>query len=154
VALDRPRHSLPAGLGTAAPGGHLAFWSANHVIPEDGDQFFADLQAVYDEIGEGLAEAWVPIRPGRLPDSREEIEASGCFDVVSVCHFDWEISYDAGAYLRLLDTFSNQIAMKAWQRDRLYGEVRRRLAQRPDGRLRRHWGAVMNLARRLDQATG
>ncbi len=41
--------------------------------------------------------------------------------------------------------------MAPWQRDRLYAEIRRRLAARPDGRLRRHWGAVLHLARRLDQ---
>ena len=136
------------------PGGHLAFWSASHVIPEGGDLFFAELQPIYDEIGEGLPDGWIPIRPGQLPDSRGEIEASGCFDVVAVRHFDWEIGYNADEYLRLLDTFSNHIAMKAWQRDRLYGEIRRSLAQRPDGRLRRHWGAVVTIARRRDQPTG
>ncbi len=135
------------------PGGHLAFWSAAHVIPEDGDPIFAGIQDVYDEIGEGLPDAWVPIRPGQLPDSRDEIEASGLFDVVAVRHFDWENSYNADEYLRLLDTFSNHIAMKAWQRDRLYSEIRRRLAQRPDGRLRRHWGAAVSIARRRDQPT-
>jgi len=38
--------------------------------------------------------------------------------------------------------------MAGWQRDRLYGEIRRRLAARPGGRLRRHWGAVLHVARR------
>jgi len=33
------------------------------------------------------------------------------------------------------------------KRDRLYGEIRRRLAQRADGRVRRHWGAVLHVAR-------
>lgn len=36
------------------------------------------------------------------------------------------------------------------RRDRLYSEIRRRLAVRQDGRLRRHWGAVLHVARRLD----
>ena len=31
----------------------------------------------------------------------------------------------ADEYLRLLDTFSGHIAMKAWQRDRLYDEIMR-----------------------------
>jgi hypothetical protein len=48
----------------------------------------------------------------------------------------------------LLDTFSGHIAMEQWQRDRLYGEIRRRLAERPDGTLRRHWGSVLQVARR------
>lgn len=42
------------------------------------------------------------------------------------------------------------IEMQAWQRDRLYGEIRRRLAQRADGQLRRHWGAVLHIAQRRD----
>jgi hypothetical protein len=67
--------------------------------------------------------------------------------------FDWTVSYPAEEYIGLLDTFSAHIAMAPWQRDRLYGEIRRRLAARPDGRLLRHWGAVLHVARRLGQAT-
>jgi hypothetical protein len=74
----------------------------------------------------------------------------GLFSDVTVRQIGWEISYDADGYLRLLDTFSGHIAMADWQRRRLYGEIRRRLAQRPDGRLRRGWGAVLNVARRRD----
>jgi SAM-dependent methyltransferase len=39
------------------PGGHLAFWSATHVFPAGGDQFFRDIQDVYDEIGEASRRA-------------------------------------------------------------------------------------------------
>jgi SAM-dependent methyltransferase len=134
------------------PGGHLAFWAATHVFPTDGDQFFREIQAVYDEIGEGLP-AGIPDsekypRPGDLPDQMTEINQSGLFADAGVRHFDWEITYTADEYISLLDTFSGHIAMDGWQRDRLYSEIRRRLAQRPDGRLRRHWGAVLNVARR------
>ena len=129
-------------------GGHLATWSAVHVVPEDGDHFFGEIQEVYDEIGEALPEDATVPRPGELPDDREEIEASGRFDVVTAQQFDWEVVYDAEEYIRLLDTFSGHIAMQDWQRERLYGEIRRRLAERPDGRLRRHWGAVLQVARR------
>jgi SAM-dependent methyltransferase len=132
------------------PGGHLAFWSATHVIPDGGDPFFVDIQDVYDQIGEGLPGDATWPRPGQLPDSRHEIELSGLFADVVVRHFDWEISYTAQEYLRLLDTFSGHIAMEGWKRQRLYAEISRRLQQRPDGRLRRHWGAVLHVARRAD----
>ena len=78
------------------------------------------------------------------------IKASGLFDIVTVAQFDWEVRYDADGYLRLLDTFSNHLAMAPWQRDRLHGEIRRRLARRPGGQLRRHWGAILHVARRRD----
>jgi SAM-dependent methyltransferase len=66
------------------PGGHLAIWSATHVVPENGDPIFAELQHIYDEIGEGLPDDAVSPRPGELPDDRDEIERTGLFDAVAV----------------------------------------------------------------------
>jgi hypothetical protein len=133
--------------------GHLAFWSATHVFPDDGDRFFREIQPVYDEIGEGhpLDATWP--RPGELPDSRAEIVSTGLFDDVQVRHYDWEVQYDAESYLELLDTFSGHIAMARYKREYLYSTIRRRLANRPERYLRRHWGAVLHVARR-SAATG
>jgi SAM-dependent methyltransferase len=129
------------------PEGFLAIWGAGHVIPYDGDPFFEEIQEVYDEIGESLPPGTRLPRPQELDDDRAEIEASGLFEVVDVRQYDWEKIYNAEAYIDLLNTFSGHIAMEDWQRDRLYGEIRRRLAERPDGRLRRHWGGVLHIAR-------
>ena len=136
------------------PGGHLAFWSAAHVFPDGGDPFFRELQVVYDEINEGLPPGYVWPRPGELTVHTAEIAASGLFQVTTVRHFDWEQVYDAEGYIELLGTFSGHIAMQDWQRERLYGELRRRLGERPGGTLRRGWGAVLHVARRRDQRSG
>jgi SAM-dependent methyltransferase len=129
------------------PGGHLAIWDAGHVIPVDGDPFFEDLQDIYDEIGEGLPAGVETPRPGQLDTLVDEITATGLFEVIEASQWDWETIYDAEGYIDLLNTFSGHIAMQAWQRDRLYSEVRRRVAARPDGTLRRHWGGVLHIAR-------
>jgi SAM-dependent methyltransferase len=129
------------------PGGHLAFWSATHAFPRDGDPFFDEIQQVYDEIGEGRAGEGTP-RPGELPDDRGDIEASGLFGDLQVRQYDWETRHDAESYIALLDTFSGHLAMAPWQRERLYGEIRERLRARPDPVLRRHWGSVLHVARR------
>ncbi len=129
------------------PRGHLALWGAVHVIPYDGDPFFDEIQEVYEEIGEGLPPGRVTPGPAELPDDREEIEASGFFEVIETRQYDWETIYDAESYIDLLNTFSGHIAMADWQRERLYGEIRRRLAERDDGLLRRHWGGVLQIAR-------
>jgi hypothetical protein len=115
------------------------------------DPFFAEIQEVYEEIGEGLPPDAAWPKPGQLQDDRAEIEATGLFEDVRVRQFDWELTYKAERYIDLLETFSGHIAMAPWQRDRLFGEVRRRLAQRPDGVVRRHWGAVLHVARRVDE---
>jgi len=132
------------------PGGHLAFWSAQHVFPDGGDPFFREIQEVYDEIGEGLPPGDHWPRPGELHDQSPEIGASGLFTVAGVRHYDWEQVYDAEGYVALLRTFSGHIAMQPWQRDRLYGEIRARLSRRPGHSLRRHWGAVLHVARRRE----
>ncbi len=132
------------------PGGHFACWSAAHVVPDGGDTIFQEIQPVYDEIGESLPGEWAFPRPGELPDGSAEAVASGLFEPVAVRQFDWELRYDADGYIALLDTFSGHLAMADWQRDRLYGEIRRRLAERPDRQLRRHWGAALLVARRKD----
>lgn len=124
------------------PRGHLAIWGAGHVIPHDGDPFFVEIQEIYDQIGESMPPE-VPLpRPQELDDDSAEIVASGLFEIIDITQFDWGVVYDADSYIDLLNTFSGHIAMQDSQRDRLYGEIRRRLAQRTDGQLRRHWGGV------------
>ena len=139
------RYQLAAAV--LRPGGHLATWGASHVFPPGGDSFFEDIQEVYDAIGEGEPAGAPRPAPGELPEQTEEIEASGLFEVVAVEQFDWTVDYDAEGYIRLLSTFSGHIAAPPEQREHLYAEVRRRLAQRPDGRIRRGWGAVLHVAR-------
>lgn len=142
-----PAHRYARAAEVLRPGGHLAIWGAGHVIPHGGDPFFEDLQEVYEEIGEGLPPGAVTPRPGEVDDLSDEIRSSGRFEVLEVTQWDWETVHDADGYISLLSTFSGHIAMQNWQRDRLYGEIRRRLAARPDGKLRRHWGAALHLAR-------
>ena len=105
-----------------------------------------------DEIGEGRPGGMTWPRPGELEDDRAGIEASGLFEVVAVRQYDWEQVYSAEEYVELLSTFSDHRSMADWQRDRLYGEVRRRLARRPDRSVRRGWGAVLHVARRRERA--
>jgi len=143
-----PRVRYRQAAAALRTGGFLALWEAGQVFPDDGDPFFLEIQDVYEEIGEGMPAEHVRPRPQQLPDSRADIEASGLFEVIDVVQYDWSASYDAEGYVELLSTFSGNIAMQAWQRERLYGEVRRRLAARPDGRLRGHWGGVLHVARR------
>ena len=147
-----PARRYPRAWHALRPGGHLAFWAASHVFPVGGDSFFAEIQDIYDEIGEGFKPGERQLRPGEEPDDRAGIEASGLFEVQLVRHYDWERVYGAEEYIELLSTFSGHIAMAEWKRRRLYGEIRRRLALRPGHAVRRHWGAILHVARRLDDA--
>jgi hypothetical protein len=89
-------------------------------------------------------------RPSELGDDGAAIDASGLFEVTAVRHYDWERVYPAEEYIELLGTFSGHLAMADWKRQRLFTEIRRRLALRPEHSVRRHWGAVLQVARRRD----
>jgi hypothetical protein len=85
-----------------------------------------------------------PDYPGALFD-----DLIALFEVAAVRQYDWERVYPAEEYIELLSTFSGHLAMAEWKRRRLYGEIRRRLALRRDHSVRRHWGVVLHVARRL-----
>lgn len=127
------------------PGGHLAFWTATHAFPPGYDPFFAEIQEVYDAIGESRDGEWPPLPPDRVPDDAAGIEAGGLFEVAGVRRHVWSLDYTAEEYVALLDTFSGHLAMPDDKRAHLYAEVRRRLGDR---RVRRHWLAILHVARR------
>jgi SAM-dependent methyltransferase len=134
------------------PGGHLAFWSALHAFPPDFDPFFTEIQQVYDAIGESYDGEWPPAAPDQISDDSAELEASGLFEDISVGRYVWETYHTADEYIALLNTFSGHIAMDAAKRERLYREIRLRIGRRLDPRVRRHWHAILHVARSAPQS--
>jgi SAM-dependent methyltransferase len=132
------------------PGGHFAFWSAGHGFPEGFDPFFTEIQEAYEAIGESHPGEWPPPPPDEVADARAEINASGFFGDVSVRRHVWAIAYTADEYIALLNTFSGHIAMEQKKRDSLYREIRRRIGEREDPRILRHWYAILHVARRAE----
>jgi SAM-dependent methyltransferase len=131
------------------PGGHLAFWSAQHAFPGGFDPFFTEIQEVYDAIGESHPGEWPPPLPEEAADDVDEIKTSGVFENIQVRRYVWERLYTADEYVALLNTFSGHIAMEETKRARLYREIRERIGSREDPRVRRHWLAVLHVARRV-----
>jgi SAM-dependent methyltransferase len=134
------------------PGGHLAFWSAQHAFPAGFDPFFTEIQEVYDALGESHPGGWPPLPPEQIPDQSAEIEETGLFEDAQVRRFVWEKPYAAEEYIALLNTFSGHIAMESVKREHLYREIRQRIARRADPMVRRHWSAILHVARRRRQA--
>ncbi|TMF07819.1 MAG: class I SAM-dependent methyltransferase [Chloroflexi bacterium] len=139
------RYARAAGL--LKPGGSLAIISGGHAFPKDADPFFRDIQQVYEAIGEDKVVEW-PL-PADVPDMREEIEVTGLFGDFQSRRYVWELVYTAKEYIDLLNTFSGHIALDPEKRDYLYRNVRDRINARSDPRVRRHWLAILNVARRV-----
>jgi SAM-dependent methyltransferase len=129
------------------PAGILAIVDNGHAFPDGFDPFFTEIQKCYEAIGEPHLE-WPP-RPEDEPDRREEIERTGLFKVVGVKRCVWPVDYSADTYIDVLNTYSGHIAWEQSKRDKLYADVRRLIAQRPEGRIRKHYLSILHVCRRI-----
>jgi SAM-dependent methyltransferase len=140
------RFAKPARLLRA--GGALAVAANEHVLPDDGDPFFAEVQDDYDAI--------VPSEEGSAPPRPEEVvrrlgaelEASGRFRHVAARSYLHEVGYDADAYIAVLDTYSDHRALPERTRRELYARIRRRIEARPERTVRKTYLATLDVALR------
>ena len=141
------RYAKPASL--LRPAGSLAVVTTQHVLPEDGDPFFAEVQEDYDAVVPS-DDNRPPPRPDEVGDLSVEFETSGHFAETVVRRYIWDVDYSAAAYIDLLETFSGHRGV--WDEDtrrRLYDRITRRIAARPNGTVRRTSMALLHVARRL-----
>ena len=127
------------------PAGALAIITTHHVLPDDGDSFFVEIQDAYDAIGEADSP---PPSPEEVGDDRADIEGSNLFGDVRVYRHLWEQTYAADDYLALLDTYSGHRLMAPAARDPLYEDIHRRIQARRNKRVRKHYLAILHVARR------
>jgi SAM-dependent methyltransferase len=123
--------------------GVLAVTSTRHVLPADGDIFFAQVQEDYlAVVGE---DDGPPPDPADVPDLADEIAESGRFEMVASYRYTWDVAYTADEYVGLLDTYSGHRRMEASTRAALYERIRRRIG---DGTVRKTYLATLDVARR------
>ena len=129
-------------------GGVLAVVSTHHVLPPDGDRFFAEVQEDYEAVvpDDPKTKAGGPSRPETIADLSAEIDASGRFRNVAARRYVWDVTYTADDYIALLDTYSGHRAMDETTRERLYQRIRRRIDGRPGGTVRKTYLALLNVA--------
>jgi len=133
------------------PHGWLAVLDVEHAFPEDTDPFFFEIQKVYDEITveKPSHDEWPPPLPEAVEDMRADFEASGLFKDFRSTRYVWDLMYNADEYIALLNTFSDHIASEPWQLEYLFRKVREFIGARADPRVRRHWLAILNVARKM-----
>lgn len=139
------RFAKPARL--LGPGGTLAVVAGVHVLPPDGDPFFAEVQADYDAV--------VPHPDNRAPLPPREIEgiwveefrASGLFAAVEERRHLQPIRYTADEYLAVLGTFSDNLVLPEEQRAELFRRIRARIAARPGGAVTKYFLLLLTTGR-------
>lgn len=130
------------------PGGALAVVFGVHVLPADGDPFFAEVQEDYDAV--------VPHPDNRAPSAPEQTEGwwadefreSGFFDTVEERRHLQPITYTADEYVAVLGTFSDNLALPEEQRNELFRRIHARISARPGGTVTKHQLLLVTVGQR------
>lgn len=128
--------------------GALGIVATKHVLPADGDAFFADVQEDYAALTSDADDRPPPL-PDLVPDLADDIDASGRFRTIAVRRYVWDLTYTADEYIAVLETYSGHRALDAETRERLYDRIRRRIEARAERQVRKSYLATLNVARRV-----
>jgi SAM-dependent methyltransferase len=132
------------------PGGHLAIVATEHVSPPGGDDFFRQVERIYDEVGMGDGQGG-PQPPEAIPaPDVAAMENSGFFARPTVHRYVWGRDYTAAEYLSLLSTYSGHIAASPEQRRTLFRGIREMIDARPSATVRKHYLNTLQIAARVD----
>lgn len=129
------------------PGGVIAIVDLVQVTsPEDGG-FFDVAQPIYDRHGEGHQGPPAPTRDEVDPPMRELLANDGRFGEVAVRRWDWDQTYGAAEYRKLMLSYSGTQMMAPQDRVGLLDDIESFIHRRFDGRITRPLVATLTTAR-------
>jgi SAM-dependent methyltransferase len=105
------------------PGGITAIVDLIQVESPDDRGFFDDAQPIYERYGEGHTGPAAPTRERVDPSIRAALEADHRFDCVAVRRYDWNQTYSATDYRRLMLSYSGTQMMDEADRAGLLDDV-------------------------------
>jgi hypothetical protein len=120
--------------------------SSNHVLPPDGDAFWAEVQEDYDAVVPS-PENRPPPPPEDVSDLASEFQAAGLTSVAVRRHV-WDVTYGADEYLEVLDTYSGNRVLDPATRARLFERIHARIESRPSREVRKTYLATLTVGKR------
>jgi SAM-dependent methyltransferase len=145
-----PAIGYPKLAGALRPGGALALWWNTHVQTGGDRGFFEAVQPIYAREAPELARRRKALPP---PDevsfaAKDDIDRAGLFGEVTIRTYRWDLAYDATAYLDLLGTYSDHLAVDPDARERLFRGIAELVDGAFGGRIVKGHLTVIYLARR------
>lgn len=132
-----PAVALPKFARALRPDGTLALFWYLHVEDESSPDQFEALRDVYRrQLPELASTGPQPRSHDLVVKTVEAIDNTGLFGPVTVRTYDWDVSYDTAAYLRLLCTYADHIALDHERRKDLLQALGAVIDVRLGGRVR------------------
>ncbi len=141
--LDQPAGYLKTA-EILKPGGSFAMFRHLHVKSSQDDSFFEAVQDVYRQAG--MRGDFVLQDHSAFAGQSDEIEATGLFGPVKVRRYVWDKDYDAAGYIRLLSTFSDNLALPAETRAMLFDGIVDMIDGQFGGRIVKGYLVILHVA--------
>ncbi len=138
---DRPAELL-------RPGGVLAIVDLIQVTSPEDDGFFDAAQPIYEKHGEGHQGPPAPTRDAVDPPIRKLLEADDRFEEVTVHRWDWDQTYSATAYRKLMLSYSGTQMMTPTDRLGLLDDIESFISEHFHGQVTRPLVVTLTTARR------
>jgi SAM-dependent methyltransferase len=128
--LDRPAAIL-------RPGGVMAIVDLNQVDSPDDNGFFDAVLCIYERYGQGHKGPPAPKRSSVDPAIRQSLSQDRRFVDVEVHSYDWNQTYTASAYRKLMLSYSGTQMMNPGDRKGLLDDVETFIQERFSGQITR-----------------
>jgi SAM-dependent methyltransferase len=138
--LDRPATILE-------PGGVIAIVDLIQVDSPDDNGFFDAVSPVYERYGQGHRGPPAPRRDSVDPEIRRSLSGDERFVDVQVRGYDWNQTYTATAYRKLMLSYSGTWMMEPGERHGLLDEVEAFIKERFCGQITRPLVVTLTTAR-------
>lgn len=139
----------PKAARVLKPGGTLACFSNEHPRPSGG--FFEEVQAVYDRYRPpseaGMSRPDRPLLETKIEQEHKFLRETGLFAEVEMRTYPWKQTYTTTEYLRLLNTYSDNLVMEEGARRSMFQGIADLIERRYGGQVEKEYLAVLYLAR-------
>lgn len=138
--VDRPAAIL-------RPGGLVAIVDVVHVDAPEDNGFFAAVQPIYERYGQGRTRPDLPTRAMVDPPIRHTLASDARFVDVYVRQYDWDQTYTAAEFRKLMVSYSGTQMMEEPERSGLLGDIESLANERFDGNVTRPLVVTLTSAR-------
>jgi SAM-dependent methyltransferase len=127
-------------------GGCVAIFSNWQVETPDPDGFWDRVEEIYMRRAPHMVVPWQTM--ASLPIAIDPRFAAVGFEEVAILRYSWVEDYDTERYLKVMQTFSNHIALPDDVRAALLADVAALIDRDFKGSVTKHWQSVLELARK------
>jgi SAM-dependent methyltransferase len=132
------------------PDGALALFWNKPVQTQVSANYVQSIQNVYERVVPEMAKRFPGLpHPDAVPTPiKDEIDRSRLFGEVTVLQYGWETEYTAQGYVKLLNTYSDHIALEKGIRAELFDGIESLIETSFDGRIVKEHLSLLYLAHR------